>query len=266
MNGVVNLPESSCDGDSLGDTPPGTVVWVGPTDHPEFRDAFHALQAASPQLAVRSDQAQFLARPATDVQRIIFARVRRTSLLPAVAPELKTRYPNASVLLLNGSLCDGERRSGQPWKSFTSVRFDRWHECMNGMEHTNVQRVSSSASQSMTLFLFDRYVDAEPWLAVARSQPFPAIWARRYSPLTMSNVQRIVWDETVAPKSPRWDWPQAIASCNASADCEHHWLVTQPQADDISYAMQAGVCAVHSKPLCDTSFLVAAHRSDSERD
>ncbi len=66
----------------------------------------------------------------------------------------------------------------------------------------------------------------------------------------------MVWDESVAPKSSSQKWSQVLAACDSAIGCEHHWLVTQPQAEDISYAMQAGVCEIHSKPVWDMSFLM----------
>ncbi len=266
MNQAASIPSNVNTEALSGISLTGTVVWVGSIDHPEFSEAFQYFQSAAPQLAIRRDQQEFLRRPASDVQWIIFARVRRVALLPAVAPEIQLRYPNAKVLVINGSLCDGERRSGYSWKPFAMKRFDRWCDGVKLEVPTRPTREVEGTLQPMTLLLFDRFIDAEPWLAIVRSQACPALWSRRFDPLTMTNVQRMVWDESIAPKSSSRNWSQILASCESAIGCEHHWLVTQPQTDDISYAMHAGVSAVHSKPLWDVSFLVASGRGDSERD
>ncbi len=233
----------------------GTVVWIGPTKHPEVKSAFEFCEARARQLAVRRDLTEWLQRPADYVSTIIFARTRRSAILPAVAPEISARYASAQVFVLNGSLCDGERRTGVPWKMFTHCRFDRWQDVLGYRRSTCL---GIDADQPFTLLLFDRYSDAEPLLELIRVRQNPALWSRSAQCSAIAGVRKVVWDESIASGSPDWDWTQALTPWLAQDIREHHWLVTQPQAAQIAYAMQAGIVAVHSKPLAANSLFAAA--------
>jgi len=231
---------------------PGTLVWVGPTQHPEFCDAFQFCRTNAAQLAVRRDHEQLVARPAGFVKRIVFVREDRSPLSVNCFQQLADRYRDAEFLALTSSLCDGEARTGSPWPGIKHLRFSRWNEFFpHWIEPCGYLQPVTKPAKSV-LFLADRLETAEPYLDAASSMGIRISWKRTYVPLTDRNVDLLIWDESIAKPTSIALWRrrlQANDQTSLAAVCARHiWLTTSPRASDISDAVRGGITNIFCKP------------------
>ena len=237
-----------------GNSEPGTLVWVGNTSQPEFRSAFQFCRDRVAQLAVRRSPRELVDRPAGFVKRIVFARTDRRPLSVAVHAALQQRYSAVESLALNSALCDGESRTGSPWPNINinikSLRFSRWQEVLPAWIEPCGYRQSVKLSGQAMLVICDRYEMAEPYLDIASSLGQTAIWQRSYNILNARNVDRVLWDDSIAMPTTTTIWRQRIhASESTESAATHNWLVTQPYAAEINAALAAGVSQVFTKPV-----------------
>ena len=97
--------------DTLGTEPAiGTLLWIGERDAPDFCDAYRYCEASSSQIAFRPTLDDARCRPASDVQRIVVARLDRSQLSPEGIELVSLRHANVSWLALEGPLCGGATR------------------------------------------------------------------------------------------------------------------------------------------------------------
>jgi len=229
---------------------PGTLVWVGPTHHPEFANAFQFCRTNAAQIAVRRSPRDLSRRPAGFVKRIIFARVDRSPVGTEQRDSLVSLYGDAEFLALTSSLCDGESRTGTPWSGMGQIRFSRWAErlpswlgpcgCLPA-----VMRPARSA-----LLLTDRYETAEPYLDCASSLGLTINWNQNLYTLVNRNLDLVIWDDSVASPASTNQWRLRTGGVGELRSRTHHtWLVTQPHINEIQAAIDGGITDVFTKPV-----------------
>ncbi|MBX3412319.1 MAG: hypothetical protein KF708_06335 [Pirellulales bacterium] len=108
--------------------PPPRVLLLGPAEHAEF-DAAVALLAATSTLQRAADVPAALAAYETDdapVDLIVVAQPHSGALRGGDLEPLLARAPLARVLVLAGSWCEGEMRSGLPIAGATRILWHQW--------------------------------------------------------------------------------------------------------------------------------------------
>jgi hypothetical protein len=243
---------------------PGTLLWIGPTSHPEVKDAFKFCSQTAAQLAVRRSAAEAVERPAGFVQRIIFSRPTRHVPKPAVINRLVATYPGADSIAICGQLCDGEGRTGTPWPladRFTGrLRFSRWDErlpqwlqpCASGNSAAACASIDSLNARNL-LVIADRFDTAEPLLMWADSVGICAAWHRRFVPALHNRCGAILWDDSAAMATSADQWKARLNTPNTpgeqSQSANHIWMSLQPSIDEIDQAMRGGIRRVLTKPV-----------------
>lgn len=235
---------------------PATLLWIGPTSHPEIKDAFKFCSQTAAQLAVRRNAAEAVRRPAGFVERIIFARPTRHVPKPAVIDRMVATYPGADSIAICGQLCDGEGRTGTPWPLGNRLRFSRWAErlpqwlrpCASG---SNAAGPSSGALKARNLLVIaDRFDTAEPLLMWADSVGVCAAWHRRFVPALHDRYGTILWDDSAAMATSANQWATRLnASGEKGKSANHIWMSLQPSIDEIDQAIRGGISRVLTKPV-----------------
>lgn len=105
---------------------PGTLLWIGPTRHPEVTPALRCCGRHAAQIAIRRSIPESLRRPAGHVCRVIIARTQRQTHRRTTVERLMQQYDTAEFLVLTGQLCDGESRTGSFVSSLTAATSDRF--------------------------------------------------------------------------------------------------------------------------------------------
>ncbi len=234
----------------------GTVVWVGPTRHPEFFDAYRYCKSVAPQIATRRSLTQLIARPASAVTHLIVARADRCGT-PAAWGSVRQRYATAEFISIASSLCDGHKRSGDPWPDLATIRFSRWDEVLPSWFGIRLRRPLHRASvRKSVLVVADRYEIAEPLLDWLSDGGHTALWQRSAVAARMRNIDAVIWDDSAAPPTCHPQWQRRMAPfIDASATTPSRersrqiWLALQPTAAEIADAKRGGVADVLTKPV-----------------
>lgn len=259
-------PVDATVGRGRSSTPPGTLLWIGPTHHPEFVEAFRFCRDRVGQIAVRANLRAALRRPAGHVQRVIFALPDRSVPPAGLWAEFLTTQVTAGceVLALGGSLCDGRGRSGEPWPGGPMLRFSRWEEVLpRWLAPCGVRPRVLAAPHHGLLVLCDRFETAEPWLAAAQHQQLAVAWQRRFIPVLHAGFDLVLWDDSVAPPASAEAWTRrrcAEDSPRLTFSRQDVWLSLQPTSDDIRQALAGGIARVLTKPVAIDAVLGAARR------
>jgi hypothetical protein len=258
------------------DSQPGTLLWVGPTAHPEFVDAFRYCRSSVAQIAVRRNESEAIRRPAGFVRRIIFARPTRRPLRRAVCEAFQALYRDARGLAIGGSLCDGELRTGSAWPLGDSIRFSRWSQALPKWLtpcRTPCPAETSGKSTELTLagksllVVADRFEMAEPWLGLAESLFAHCAWHRRYVAVLHHRFDTILWDDSASPPAATDGWRQRLGGQGTDARYpasggnvrqRHLWMAFQPSVESAAAATAGGVSVVLTKPVLVDHFLTVA--------
>lgn len=261
----VARPVGTSAGRARSSEPPGTLLWIGPTRHPEFRAAFRFCRERVGQIAVRANLRASLRRPAGHVRRVLFALPDR-SVPPA---DLWAEFLVAQVtegcelLALGGGLRDGGGRSGVPWPGGRVLRFSRWEEVLPRWLEPCGVRPREVASPRGLLVLCDRFETAEPWLLAAQRQDVAVAWHRRFIPVLHAGFNLVLWDDSVAPPASEEEWKRrrcAERSPRLPSTRQDVWLSLQPTSDDIRQALAGGLTRVLTKPVAIDSVFPADGR------
>ncbi len=248
---------------------PGTLLWIGPTAHDEFADAYRYCRNHVAQIAVRKSLREALLRPAGYVRRVIFARPTRQTPRRAVWDRFIARYDQASSLALCSSLCDGEARTGTPWPADGSIRFSRWGECLPGWLSPCGARDKRVQQPSSLLVISDRFEMAEPYLQWASGIQLTAHWQRRFIPALHGGFDTVLWDDSAACPADARTWqlrlgersdppaalsPKGAAALGPSSSADkpqprHLWIALHPSIDAIHQAHGGGIASVLTKPV-----------------
>jgi hypothetical protein len=240
---------------------PGTLLWIGPTSHPEVKDPFKFCSQTAAQLAVRRSAAEAVRRPAGFVKRIVFSRPTRYVPKPAVIDRLVATYPGADSIAICGQLCDGEGRTGTPSplvdRSVSRLRFSRWEERLRQWLQPCASGNSAAAGTSSDglntrnlLVIADRFDTAEPLLMWADSVGVCATWHRRFVPALHDRYGTILWDDSAARATSADQWKTRLNSQGEQGQSANHiWMSLQPSIDEIEQAMRGGFSRVLTKPV-----------------
>ncbi len=229
---------------------PGTLVWIGSRDHPEFADAYRFCVEHAAQLAVRQNPQSFAARPAGYVKRILFAQPDRRPIANQTFQSIRLRYPAAKFLVLASALCDGQSRTGGSWPDVRTLRFSRWQEVLPSWLSECGHEVTGRRPGGSVVVLCDRYEFAEPLLDYGAAIGRTMIWQRDSNFTNMRNAGSVLWDDSVAVAASGDAWRQRLCRVPKALHSTHHkWMVTQPHATEIAAAITAGISEVISKPF-----------------
>lgn len=253
------------DGAPRESSEPGTLLWIGPTSHPEFAAALRFCRDHVAQIAVRKSLSEAIRRPAGYVCRIIFARPTRQTPRREAWEAFTTRYDQVPALVLYSSLCDGEGRTGTPWPVDDSIRFSRWGERLPvWLAPCGVGPAAAEPASSL-LVISDRYEMAEPYLDWAGGLRLTTAWQRRFIPALHRGFDTVLWDDSSAPPATALDWRQRLGEqANHGGDSpsgetagrrRHLWLTLQPSIDAIDQAIAGGVTRVLTKPVSAEAIL-----------
>ena len=229
----------------------GTLMWVGERSRPEFRGVFATCEAEVAQLALRSDVHDALSRPASDVACIIVTRQTRNSFHLEDLETLALEYPDAMLIQVLGSLCEGERpRAIEPFGDHTVY----WHQCNQFLpdwlrECGFVARANSKPVNSIAI-VADTIQIADPLMELAASYGAAAFWCRQPYTLVARNFDAVWWDDSIATPATEQHWRDRIGAMTSksSSQVAHAWLVSCPRIECVTAAQQAGVGLVVSKP------------------
>jgi hypothetical protein len=189
----------------------GTLLWIGPRQHPEFSEVYRACEAIVPQLAYRSSLAEAIQRPAAQVGHLLFSRPERSALVPAEWHALRARYPEAKWGCLLSSGCEGEMRTGDPWPDCTRFYWHQWNQVgLAWLAEDRLQLVSESlCGNDVPVFLTvvaASLPEAEPWLDVAAGRQWAASWIRPGQTAPLRSVSHVLWDDSAAGPADRRTW------------------------------------------------------------
>jgi len=239
-----------------GSPQPGTLLWIGPTGHREFAEAYRFCRQQVGQMAVRKHLAEAACRPAGYVQRIVIARPSRQPPRAAVWERFSARYSNIPMTALCGSVCDGEPRTGTPWPVGCSLRFSRWAELLPHWLSPCGVRSQPCDPSSALLVISDRFEMAEPLLDWAGGLGLVTGWHRRFLPALHGCFDTVLWDDSAAAPAVAATWAARLGTPTDSNSRRpprpvrqrHLWLALQPSSEAIQQACAGGICRVLSKP------------------
>jgi len=217
----------------------GTLMWVGDTSVAEFQGAVEYCLTHISQLAFRRDESEAIARPASDVCWIIYAKSNRGRV---DFGRLSDRYPQAKSITLLGPLCQGVRSS----VAIESHDWQHWNEvlpCWFGLERPSPPRCQSVAVVASTLS------SAEPLLELAESAGATAVWCRHPSGQSVRNFDAVWWDDSIADPVSRQAWQQRIDSfARFDRRVQHAWITHSTRMEDHREATTGGIDLLANKP------------------
>jgi hypothetical protein len=228
----------------------GTLVWIGDREATEFQEAYRFCEQNVPQMAVRRDLADAIARPAYLVDRIVFARVSRRPITAAEVNELTATYPQASGLQLRGPLCEGDRHD-RVWAG-QRCGWHEWNQVLPGWLREPAASVPYDGDRISTsvAVVAASLAAADPLLDLIAGEGATAIWCPRPDAIRVRGVHAVWWDDSIAGPATASEWQRRLASSGANPDrCKHVWLVNGPRREACLGARQGGVSLVLGKPF-----------------
>lgn len=229
----------------------GTLMWIGQRDHVEFKSVFRRCESQVPQLAMRRDLGDAILRPASNVSGIIVTR--QTRILPRIdlLNVLADTYPDASMVQLLGSLCEGERpRQREPFDE----KILYWHQSDQFLpkwlaDCCIIAPCVSTTAKSVAIVTQSAQI-AEPLMDLASSIGAAAFWCRHPSASVVRNLDAVWWDDSAANGGTMDQWKQRVdgMSSQAASRPTHVWLTNYPRTQSAEAAYRGGVDWVISKP------------------
>ncbi len=247
-----------------------TILLVGDTDRSEFRDARAALDAAGDVVEAADPQhaAAILADGQLAPEVIVVAKTYPTQFSDAAIDRLRRAAPLARVLVLLGSWCEGEMRSGKPWPATVPIYWHQWPPRASGeFDHmrqgecsvwglpitaTEEERLLLAASRPLPVrqglvAIHTRRFEVQDWLSVAcRSLGLSTVWLRPPHTARVEGAAAAIFDGSDC----RGDEPAQLEDLAAKlAPTPVIALLDFPRIEDHRRALDAGASAVISKPL-----------------
>ena len=238
----------------------GTLMWIGQRDHIEFKNIFRQCESQVPQLALRRDLSDAILRPASHVAGIIVTRQSRKSPRIDLLNMLVESYPDASLVQLLGSMCQGERpRQHEPFGS----QILYWHQAdqflPQYLSHCAITARSTRLTAKSVAVVTQSAQIAEPLMDLASSVGAAAFWCRQPNPRVARNLDAVWWDDSAVNGGNCESWKRRLATINPVNISEsksgqspnkptHVWLTNYPRTQLANAAYSAGVDYVISKP------------------
>ena len=269
------------------------ILLLGDRDRPEFREACAVLDTLSSPVC-KADQGATGVSPVSDVGQI--ANLPRdwqignlphgTGNLP-VAPEvivllqaypgqfshadldrLQRQYPLSRLVLLLGTWCEGEKRSGQPWPAavrlywhqgperlrqelgrLTAGRGSAWGLPVTATEEERLLAASEvPLPQGQGLIAIGSFSpEMADWLAAAcRSSGHATVWIDPRHPARLQGAVAAIYDAAETGEADFDALQQFVGQIDPAPVAA---LLGFPRIDDYRRAIEAGAAAVLSKPL-----------------
>jgi hypothetical protein len=246
----------SADPAQSSDEQTGTLLWIGEREAVNFRDAYQYCEASVSQLAFRSTLQDASVRPASDVRRIIVARVDRTPISTEEIEPVARRHDGASWMAIEGPLCGGATRRllNQPLREFCYLH--QWRQSLpSWISHRQKPSSTSQPGVSTGLSLAiiaSNYEVASSLMDLADSCGCVSAWFRSPHPSRMRNFDNVWWDDSVATEATMGQWQQNSRLAQSSAfrrESKHVWLTNSTCSSVIQHALAAGVACVMTKPF-----------------
>lgn len=231
---------------------PATLMWISADAGAEFLEAYQYCIAHAPQVAIRSSVADGLHRPASEVQAIVITQSQRPELSGGLVSELRNAYPDAKIICLMGSCCEGmyakvldpvfsksERIYCHHWRQV----LPEWLQCC-GAVVTSIDTICRSvAVVSATPAIGAALMD------LAESAGAMTIWCRDACRWQMRRVDTVWWDDSVAGAASAEQWSQRIKQFSTAGwSPVHAWIANAPRHSQVKAANEGGVALTLSKP------------------
>jgi len=237
----------------------GTLLWIGDAAGTEFNPAYQHCLAHAPQVAVRGSMAEAFQRPAAAVRGIVIAQSERSLVSAELLAQLRQRYPQAEILCLMGSCCEGmyakvldpafartERLYSHQWRQVLPL----WLQNCGSLEAPATGRCRSVVVVSATPAFGDALMD------LAESTGATTIWCRDASCWQVRRVDAVWWDDSVAFATTAAQWRQRTHHFSTShGKPSHVWIANAPRHSQQLAAAAGGVSIVVSKPFRIESLL-----------
>jgi len=236
---------------TISQTPTGTLMWIGERKRQEFCDVFATCESSVAQMAIRTDLHDALSRPASHVACIIITRQTRTTFHHEDLITLAEIYPNAVLIQVLGSLCEGERpRIIDPFND----RIVYWHQCNQFLpdwlrECGVVAPENQRAIHSVGIVAHSIQI-ADPLMELAATYGAAAFWCRQPRTFVARNFDAVWWDDSIATPASTQQWRKRIQAMVSTSkqDVQHAWIASCPRVEAVTAARAAGVGLVLSKP------------------
>ncbi len=263
------------------------ILVVGDLDRDEFRDLASVLEAAGPIQTAHSAQAA-LSRcdgDALEIELIVLAQSYPGQFAASHIDRLRRRWPLARVVVVGGSWCDGETRSGHPLPAILRAA---WHQAPLRFARELRRLATGGSTWALPVTASDEeklLADAQyrlpgdtglvvvsaptyasyAWLsAVLRAGGLATTWIRPGSaPRRIDGARAGVFDADACGADPREDLARLARSLPGALVVV---LVDFPRAEDRRRLLAAGAASVLGKPiLLDDLFdAILRPRTDSE--
>lgn len=244
---------------SASSLPCRTLLWVGPRNSVEFQACYEFAESNSLQIAFRHSLRDALDRPASTVDRIIITRNHRGDFDWNQVNVLIGRCIDAQAMVLLGAACEGVRHTERfavaaAAKSEAAARLSIYNAMLwrqqvpQWMQGTTAHPIRL-ADQKVTVAVIAATLPiAEPLLDVAAACGAAAIWMRQDDSLRIRNLDRVIWDDSIAAPTTRQGWESRIAAVDTAQRASHAWVANAPREHQVDAAESAGIELVLGKP------------------
>ena len=268
-----------------------SILLVGSTDRPEFRDARTGLDRLGRVVAAAGvpSAAAALADGQVAPDVIVIAQAFPGQFSPEAVDRLRRLAPLARVLGLLGSWCEGEVRTGTPWPAAIRIYWHQWPARFEQELGRLRDGVCSSWALPITASEEERFLamadvplprregliaiatpqfEMQDWLSTAcRRSGYATVWLRPDRPVRIEGARAAIFDAS-GSTGDKLAALRRLAAALASAPIVALWDF--PRVEDRDRALAAGARAVLSKPLVledlfwqiDKLLVGGGHRTD----
>ncbi len=246
-----------------------TVLFVGSTDRPEFRDARAVLDELGRVISAADVESAARAvgqRGTPDV--IVVAQAYPGQFSHHAIDQLRRLAPLARVLGLFGSWCEGETRTGEPWPAAIRIYWHQWPpRARQEIARLRDGRCSTwslpltAGDEERILLLADEPLprregliavctsrfDMQDWLSTACAQRgYSTVWLRPHRPVRVDGAAAAIFDAHECRGEELRSLEHLAAGLGPVPIIA---LLDFPRIEDRDRALACGAAAVLSKPL-----------------
>ena len=230
----------------------GTLVWIGDQDEPEFQEAFQYCVSRVAQVALRSNLQDAICRPAACVRYVLLARTTRRPIDERLMNRLVALYPQASVISLLGTLCEGMRLADDcpVARDESRLYWHRWNQILpQWLGGCSGEEDPAADHRGSVAVLASTFREGEPLLELAQSAGSTAVWCRGADAWRVRNVDLVWWDDSVAPPTSSRHWRRRLeAFGDGQRQTRHAWIANSPRYHQQRQAIDGGIELIVSKP------------------